>query len=359
MQINYVGVSFGADPEFFFKQGGEIVGAEKIIPKEGVKHPLLPSRTPTTIIDGVQAEFNPASNTCRESFSGNLRQCFVELQANLQGKNVELDFSAGVKITKEELESLVKENQVFGCTPSANVYGESHIQVQDASKYYYRSAGGHIHLGTYNSHSMILKSNPTAVVQMLDILLGNTCVLLDRDPGNIERRKNYGRAGEYRLPAHGLEYRTLSNFWLRHYVLMSFVMGVARFAVAVAASPEAYNLVLEHVDLKDIERAINDNDFDLAYQNFNKLKDLLADFSVEGEDTTQYPSQLPFGGTRVAAFEKLVDKGVKHYFKQEPMVYWLGHTTGNGWERFADSLKTKTPAKKLAQGSYEPVAATF
>lgn len=48
-------IIFGADPEFFFTQNGEVVGSEKIL---NTQHS---PGTPLSkiIVDGVQAEINP------------------------------------------------------------------------------------------------------------------------------------------------------------------------------------------------------------------------------------------------------------------------------------------------------------
>ena len=53
--------SMGCDPEFFLKdKEGSTIGSEKFIPKGGIR--VGGSKF---IIDGVQAELNPAPSTCR------------------------------------------------------------------------------------------------------------------------------------------------------------------------------------------------------------------------------------------------------------------------------------------------------
>jgi hypothetical protein len=151
---------------------------------------------------------------------------------------------------------------------------ENAASLVDPEKYRIRSAAGHIHLGdasgsTTSSQWAALHS-PDRLVPILDIIVGNTCVLLDRDPGNVERRRVYGRAGEYRTPPYGIEYRVLSNFWLRSYSLMSFVMSLSRFAVGLLTATihnggrKGVNYeaeLLKLVNMDDIRRAINENDF--------------------------------------------------------------------------------------------------
>lgn len=318
-------VYFGADPEFFFKKEGRVVGAEKVLPKK--------AKGQTIVIDGVQAEFNPGASTCRQSFCSNLQECFAELHSTITEKNVEVDFSAAIKVDKKELSSLAPENQQFGCSPSENVHGTASISVKDASTYYQRSAGGHIHLGEHDSNTVL--RNPEMLVPILDILLGNTCVLIDRDPGNVERRKHYGRAGEYRTPAHGIEYRTLSNFWLRSYPLTSFVLALARFSVSVASDGETRQQLLSMVNMEDIRKAINTNDAALARKNFDGIKELVSSIVRDSDADYHFPLQ----GRKMLAFENLVTYGIEHYFPQDPMTHWLNRGNLNqGWERFAETI---------------------
>jgi len=110
-------------------------------------------------------------------------------------------------------------------------------------------------------------------------VVGNTLVLLDRDESNITRRKNYGRAGEYRPKPYGLEYRVPSNFWLKHYVLWSLASGLMRNTIMHYRLKQTKNL-LKRFDMKDIRNAINNNDYDLALQNFMKYAEFLKDMGI-------------------------------------------------------------------------------
>jgi hypothetical protein len=247
----------------------------------------------------------------------------MDSSLTITGKNVTVDFGAAVHVDAAELATLDKKNQVFGCSPSLNSYRDSTIAVKDASTYLQRSAGGHIHIGFIDEE---FRPDLDRLVRLLDVILGNTCVLIDRDPGNVERRKNYGRAGEHRLPSHGLEYRTLSNFWLHSYPLMSFVMGTARLAVAIAYNKEVAEKILGLVNMENIEKAINTNDFDLALENFNAIKETLETLVYDSTGYYRHPLQE----------EK---KGFHHYFPEDPMAHWLNAANLNtGWELFADSI---------------------
>lgn len=335
LKIEFRRVMLGADPEFFFGKDGEVIGSEKVLPKGGIGNGQI-------VIDGVQAEFNPIPSSCREGFAGNLRTCFLYLNEQVKEKGVQATFAQTVEVTDKEMSTLSKESRRFGCAPSRNAYKEKNkIAIKDASKYRYRSAGGHLHLGVDNGDMVVWNTlqRHRDVVRLLDIIVGNTCVLIDRDPGNIERRKVYGKAGEYRTPAHGLEYRTLSNFWLRCYPLMSFVTALARFAVNVAYSPEAEKRILACVDMKDIKKAINTNDYDLALSNFKKVKEAISSIHCDWQAT--YPLQ----GERVESFEYFAKKGLDHWFKEDPLQHWVSSNLNQGWEHFLDFTVAPALAK--------------
>ncbi len=363
-------VTLGCDPEFFFSGSkGQTTGAEKVLPENGITYQpgtanydgSYTSRGPKEskiVIDGVQAELNPRANTCRANLGNEISACFRDLHKTLkaQGKGVGVNFMPMVKLTKKELDSLSEKSKTFGCAPSTNLYtaAESKITV-NPKKYLKRSAGGHLHLGA-NGDANIKKTlqNVDEMVYMLDIIVGNTCVLLDRNPNNVERRKVYGRAGEFRLKEYGLEYRTLSNFWLQSYQLMSLVTGLARMAVHIVAQSgkerDFAGEIKAAVKKEDIVKAIQENDFALAYSNFLKIEKLIVEIAT---DTYSYP----INRDNFNEFHWFVKKGINYWFKHDPFQHWItlpeGH--GRGWETFLsntvrnDMEKSKEMAKKLKE----------
>jgi hypothetical protein len=342
----------GCDPEFFFKVDGEVIGAEKIIPKEGIKHihqanlgTAVPDTQSKFIIDGVQAELNPRPFTCRANLANEIAACFKTLKAELakQKGKVQVDFSRTIEISKENLDQLSEDSKKFGCAPSKSVYRNAGVKIDtiNPTEYRTRSAGGHIHFGhgTLPALQIALKYEFKKTVAMLDIILGNTCVLIDRAESNVERRKLYGRAGEFRLPAHGLEYRTLSNFWLTSYPLMSLVFGLGRLAVQLVGdnvnSDKFFKEFTSKVKPKDIRNAINNNDFDLAMANFKAIESIL----VEVAPPYDY---VPIHSENIKEFYHFVstvkEQGLEYWWKDDPMTHWTtlpeAHLGG-----FADFLK--------------------
>lgn len=340
-------IYMGADPEFFFMEKGEVLGAEKVLDKKGI---LLGDGK--VIIDGVQAELNPEASYCREILANRIGR-LIHSSVELCKKGVTLSFDPLVPISLNSLNSLSDKAKHFGCTPSYNVYKDMPVGITDSSQYPFRPAGGHIHLGHIdNPKAKSVLNDPNTIVPLLDIIVGNTCVLLDRHEGNVERRKNYGRAGEFRTPKHGLEYRTLSNFWLTSYPLMSFVFGMARMAVEIVMCSvkgdkenDFVARIMSAVDQQDIIRAINNNDFDLALKNFSKIRPILSDILKENEYPLSKSVMLDF----LYFVSKIKRSGLSYWFKEDPTKVWVDVATvgrGWGWEQFLELAVRKERLSK-------------
>lgn len=312
--------TLGCDPELFFTSPDGIIGSEQVLAKND----------PRVVVDGVQAELHPSPSTCRETLANSIGSCLASVRERLNlYTNLTVSFAGVVDVKEEEFQKLSPKAKRLGCAPSLNAYPSTiSLDTMDTSSYRTRSAGGHIHLGIY--------AEPTTdLIKLFDILVGGPCVLLDRNPLQKERRKLYGRAGEYRKPSYGLEYRTLSNFWLQAYPLMSLVMGMSRNVIGIYSNaPTLAKAFLDSVDIEEVRTSINENDFDLAWKNWEKIRVLMMHVQV-GTGLNTY---------NLGAFETLVTKGVDHFFPQDPLAHWQevyenGADDVGGWENFASSVQ--------------------
>lgn len=336
----------GADPEFFITSStnGKIIESDKIIPKNGLALSKTLGSSKCTI-DGVQAELNPRPHSCREGSCQEFIDMFKELAKVLSKKKANICLKGMVHFTVKDLDKLSDNSKKFGCKPSINNYTnkESVITV-NPEVYGHRSAGGHIHLGggLNTRYSSCIKKKPKLIIELLDLVLGNTCVMIDRDTNQVERRKVYGRAGEYRLPKHGIEYRTLSNFWIRNSQLMNMVYGFARLGFCIAVNihddeneskkKSVFRELLDASNKKNIQKAINYNDFYLAKDNWDNIKHILVSMISDYE-----LDHFPINSDYLKCFEHFIAKGLDYWFIEDCLTHWtktLPNCYDCGWENF-------------------------
>lgn len=340
---------FGADPEIFLSQNGIIVGSERAIPEEGLSAGTAGSyysigEEVTLVRDGVQVELNLPPTKCREWLAMEIQLALRALHRKLQkDQKFEISFLPLVEVSAEEIASLTPLSRRLGCAPSFNYYHPNISVGVNPDTYLKRSAAGHLHFGL-PPH---LIAERERLPPLCDIIIGNTLVLLDRDPAQIERRKVYGRAGEFRSPRHGLEYRTPSNFWLRSKELVGFVTGLMRLttfvldtAVAEKGGWPADQALLDLVDLSQIEKAINLNDVDLAKANFEGLKTFLQRH-LKVSSAKKY-GEVSLDGAKLHQFDKFIkgidESGIEKWFPEDPITHWQHCDWLQGWELFLNDI---------------------
>lgn len=265
--VNFnISCTLGSDPEFFFLKDGEVLPSSELVGKTG-----------RVIQDGFQGELNPHANECRQVSGQNIGYALMDAVAIARNAGVKVSLKVGHFISDGVWKNSPKEIKKFGCSPTQNVHEQKFKRVTGLRERF-RAAGGHIHIGLSEEE----KNNKDKIVALMDIVVGNTCVLIDRDPDNARRRKNYGRAGEHRVKSYGLEYRVLSNFWLRHYVLWSFCSALMRNAVVLYQAGK-YEELVSRFDMHKVRRAINENNYDLALENFKILRKFLEEGEYHGQ----------------------------------------------------------------------------
>lgn len=316
-----VRITYGTDPEGFFEKGGAIIGSEKIIPVHGIG-----AYNAMTVRDGIQFEVHVGANYEHQKVAVCMSNAFSDLKAVLKNiPEVSCCWRGLVEVSREELDSLSEASRILGCTPSKNIYGDRPITV-DPKTYRKRSAGGHVHLGLagtkiYDQNSV--EEIRHRLVPYLDVFVGNTCTLLDRDPGAAERRENYGRAGEYRLPDHGVEYRTTSNFWLRSYSLMNLVFGLAHVAVAsledTLKGGTLEDELMEVVDFPRVIQAIDTSNWDLAKANFLDIRPYLVKHLPKAGEWGLTPDTID---KFLMLAEAVKTEGLEKFFPDDPVTHW-------------------------------------
>lgn len=361
--------NLGCDPEMFIAKGGRIVESSEVVPQAGIFDPQDYQAYRSAIVrDGVQVELNPSPSTCRAGVVNQVARLIAQLAQQAKEKGGEISFQPVVELSAEDMKKLSAAARRLGCAPSKNLHDAS-ATVRVGDDYRKRSAGGHIHIG------MAIKPNQhERLVALMDILLGNTCVMIDRDPLQAERRKVYGRAGEFRTPQHGLEYRTLSNFWLHSSQLMSFVMGMTRLATHIFQQANNPNLkcpkaqgwdgfgtilngwnpekaLLSKVDMSKIVKAIDTNDLQLAKENWQGVRefiDLHVPTMEAGLDSFKLPNFDYF-------LSEIEAHGIRRWFPLDPVDHWAAVSEGHGigWEAWieqcVDQVRAEDKVAKLLE----------
>lgn len=151
---------------------------------------------------------------------------------------------------------------VFGCEPDFNAWTGKVNTKPQPPHVYMRSAGGHVHVET--------KKDPEEVVKKMDLFLSVPAVLMDN---GIERKQLYGMKGAHRKKPYGVEYRTLSNFWIAPGGTEKEREKLVRWVWR--NTERALN---SNVDVNDLElwidEAVNKNDKNMA-------KALINEFNLE------------------------------------------------------------------------------
>lgn len=325
--IPEVEVKFGSDPEFFF------VDKNNDVVPSGV---VLEADTEHVIRDGFQGELNPESSSCRQSAATFISNALIEAREHADAAGLDISFDCGHIIGDEAWHSTPKSSRRFGCNPTLNAQEKRKLSINGMGQRF-RSAGGHVHIGLPNRNHYN-NARIERVVRIMDIIAGNLAVLIDRDPNNARRRKYYGRAGEYREKKYGLEYRVFSNFWLKHYVLWSFVAGQLRNAVSIEAHPISEKLLAEFQPSR-IKMAINNNDQQLALLNANKLMEFYEKHGIihsNGVDSRNFHNFM-----RWAISDNPLRGLLKNTDSKTILRHWetLESPWDDGFEMFIDHYK--------------------
>ena len=205
-------VTIGSDPEIFIVDTNtkllvsaiDKIGGTKWVPRDlGDGYAVQE--------DNVLAEINIPPAKTEDEFLFAITRGIELLKKALPSDNLDLLIAASGFMPASELED--ERALMFGCDPDFNAWlgGMANNFAAPENKTL-RSAGGHIHVGfSLTDKTIQMESVGLNIVKQMDKYLGVPSIILDKD---TERRKLYGKAGAFRNKSYGVEYRTLSSFWL-------------------------------------------------------------------------------------------------------------------------------------------------
>lgn len=336
-QGKWTSYSVGSDPELMIsdKQGNALT-ADRFLQERAT---FGKSQSPRLYADGFVAELAPPPSTCRALHMGEVYNCLSQLSNILtkKGEGLMLNAKSCFKVDRKELEAAGERARIFGCDPSTNAQDDVKSSITlidprkiDGMKHKKRYAGGHLHLGLTNYQYLKrneLHDNYKIITKLSDLLVGIPSVMLDRDKVSKERRMLYGRAGEFRLPPHGYEYRVPSNFWLRTPGLGSLLLGSLKVAARMLQMKEVVDYILTTTDWDLVVEAINDNSFSKATKVWlNYVRPLL----MNTKNAMSYNWDLT--PIMVPLFEFVVQKGIDRL--------WPGANLIENWHNAVNSCRS-------------------
>ena len=257
----------GADPEMFLIDNisNKVVSAINKVPGTKISPYKISADGHSVQVDNVLLEFNIPP-------SGNPKRMWKDIEFvkdwfndNLP-KNHSYLIKSSAKLDKSELED--EGANEFGCDPDFNAWTGKVNKPPEAKDTLWRSAGAHIHI-SYEGYNM---GTSVALVKAMDLFLGVPSVIFDTD---TERRKLYGKAGAFRFKNYpngegGVEYRVLSNFWIKKLDYVKWVFSQVE---------KAFIFINEHGEIENgselansIIHVINNSDVAEATKLIKKYK---------------------------------------------------------------------------------------
>lgn len=264
MAKNNIPHTIGTDPEFFLrcKATGKLKSAIPFI--EGDKHNPMPLPTGGTIQrDNVTVEVATAPANSGTDFVDELRRTFTELLKRVP-EGHELAVEPSGEFDEDQLDH--EEAKAFGCDPDFDVWTMDQNVPPYAGDTPMRSCGAHIHVGfTKGSGNDFLLDfgGKFQTVKTMDLFHGVISTVLDNNESAMKRKELYGRAGCHRVTAYGIEYRVLSNFWMKSPSLVMLMDSLTTDVLKVVRDGRSEELI-DAVGAEDIVSTINKGDTEKA-----------------------------------------------------------------------------------------------
>jgi len=217
-------ITIGSDPELFLvdKSGNFVSAIGKIPGTKNLPYPVPKfGRGSALQVDNVLVEYNTAPTTDLGTWATLHTGMLEHIKDRVSEFNLLPKIVAAAEMPESEL--MDPAACVFGCDPDYNAWELQPNPTPRSNNPRLRSAGGHIHIGV-EGMTELEKINTT---RAMDLLVGAYSVVHDPD---TKRAELYGRPGAMRPKPYGIEYRTVSNFWLTDSGHMENVFSFAQTA---------------------------------------------------------------------------------------------------------------------------------
>lgn len=261
-----------------------MIGGTKVAPRqlEGLQDGFAVQE------DGIACEFNIPPQTDPGAFSLAVSMAMQEITRELKTRGLR---PVGARSTKMRPEWVVKWPNLaqIGCDPDFIAYDSESPQarVADLGKIgEIRGVGGHLHVGY-----PVGFCPPNIMAKFMDIAIALPVVDEDIQGG---RRAWWGQAGLYRPKSYGIEYRTLSNFWIWNGGGAKLVAGHAIAMVrGLMRSMVQWQALYNATNWDSVRDIIYREDAKAAAKMFERLKEYKC-----YSDMLKHASDMVFGGSK-------------------------------------------------------------
>jgi len=261
MSKDVINNTIGTDPEFFLKKGNEFVSSQsaKI---QGTKHEPVGLKNGGTIQrDNVAVEFATVPAKAGGELVDKVKSCLVDTYNMLpEGHDLIVEPSA----TFDPVHLSDPEAQEFGCDPDFNAYTVAMNEKPWCGDSGFRSCGAHIHVGCLDDDGIVIKGlefllefgGKINAIKAMDLFHGTISTVFDNSQAAVKRRELYGKAGAHRPTDYGVEYRVLSNYWMKSPELVMLMDALTRDAMALITGDKLQG-ILDIVGEDELQSVIN------------------------------------------------------------------------------------------------------
>lgn len=270
--VNIKNISVSTDPEMLVLKDG--VPHHVIDVLEGYdKWNTMPVEGGAIQPDNVAFEFNTVPATTAQEFSERIVSV-IKQGTKILPKGYTLKAIASHSF--ENIEEFPSAAFVFGCDPDFNAYTGHRNPSPRSDDPNLRSFGGHVHLDipVWDINEEAHRS----VVLACDCLMGLWSTSIDKDS---RRKELYGKASAYRPKSYGVEYRTMSNFWVASAPYRKTVFDLAVLASNISDYDKLQRLVSPITSLEEVIEVINKHDMQTAGKLFKLFKKKAITFQSE------------------------------------------------------------------------------
>lgn len=237
--------TIGCDPEFFLRQrkSGKMICAIPFIKGTKYEPEDLPSGAGNIQRDNVSVEFatNPAIGP--KDFVKKIQQTLTDVRDKIP-KDCELLAEPSAHFSQDQLEH--PDSQIFGCEPDCDAWTVTENKTPYLEDLTFRSCGAHIHIGHQkgDGNEFLLSFNgKIQMIRTMDAIHGIIATILDSSKSANARRQLYGKAGAHRPKEYGVEYRVLSNFWLKSPELVMLIYNLTKDAIEIVRNGKHEKLI--------------------------------------------------------------------------------------------------------------------